>query len=117
MKLFFAAVALASAVVLAAPTNADPGKLDPETCLGLFGSQMNLTMATSTQAARSAADILEKSNPPDTVKQAIETATKKAGSKPIEASPGRMVEAEDGQPAPHRHAGGLARDRIIDCCR
>ncbi|MGO9511716.1 MAG: hypothetical protein ACLPXZ_31920 [Mycobacterium sp.] len=33
---------------------------------------MNLTMATTPQAARSAADILEKANPPDSVKQAIE---------------------------------------------
>src|ERR1700676_1073698 len=72
MKIFVSSVAFASAVALAAPTNGDPGKVDPETCLGLMGSQMNLTMATSTQAARSAADILEKSNPPDTVKQAIE---------------------------------------------
>ncbi len=72
MKIVVASVAVASALVLAAPANADPGKLDPETCLGLIGSQMNLTMATTPQAARSAADILEKANPPDSVKQAIE---------------------------------------------
>ncbi len=72
MRIVVACVAFASALVLAAPANADPGKLDPETCLGLSGAHMNLIMATSTQAARSAADILEKANPPDAVKQAIE---------------------------------------------
>jgi hypothetical protein len=72
MRIVVTFVAFASALVLAAPTNAAPGTLDPETCLGLSGSHMNLTMATTPQAARSAADILEKANPPDPVKQAIE---------------------------------------------
>jgi hypothetical protein len=72
MRLLVASVAFASAVLLAAPSNADPGKLDPETCSGLSSAHMNLTMATTPQAARSAADILEKQNPPDQVKQAIE---------------------------------------------
>ena len=40
--------------------------------MGLSNAHMNLIVATTPQAARSAADVLEKSNPPDVVKQAIE---------------------------------------------
>jgi hypothetical protein len=65
-------VVVASTLVFAAPANADNGKLDPETCLALSGAEMNLIMASSPQAARSPADILEKPGPPDPVNQAIE---------------------------------------------
>jgi hypothetical protein len=72
MRAVVAFVAIISTLVLAAPANADNGKVDPDTCLGLMGSRMNLIMASTSQTARSAADILEKSSPPDSVKQAIE---------------------------------------------
>ena len=72
MRAVVAVVAVASTLVLAAPANADNPKVDPDTCLGLIGGQLNLTMASTTQAARSAADVLEKQSPPDPVKQAIE---------------------------------------------
>jgi hypothetical protein len=72
MRIVVALVAIASPLVLAAPTNADNGKVDPDTCLGLMGARMNLIMASTPQAARSPADILGKPGPPDSVKQAIE---------------------------------------------
>jgi hypothetical protein len=37
-----------------------------------MGSRMNLIVASTPQAARSAAEILEKPSPPEPVKQAIE---------------------------------------------
>jgi hypothetical protein len=72
MRIVVAFVAVAGTLVLVAPANADDGKLDAETCVGLTGAQMNLLMALNPQDARSPADILEKSSPPDPVKQAIE---------------------------------------------
>jgi hypothetical protein len=72
MRIVVAFVAVAVTLILAAPANANSGKLDNETCVGLMRAQMDLVMAVDPQDARSSADILEKSSPPDLVKQAIE---------------------------------------------
>jgi hypothetical protein len=62
--------AVACCLVLAAPANADP--LDSYACLQISGANLNLSTAMTPQDARQPADIMEKYNPPDSVKQAIE---------------------------------------------
>ncbi|CPR05338.1 hypothetical protein BN971_00563 [Mycobacterium bohemicum DSM 44277] len=68
-----------------APASSAPGApLDQSRCLDIAFAKDNLMVATQADAARRAADTLEKFSPPDPVKAAIEHFVTTLGAKPTD---------------------------------